>query len=401
VEVRRVIGHDSPIAGRIAKIDLFTISIPFTAPEESATLSRLGFDNVLVRLETTEGAVGWGESSGGSGAPVEVLRTLMEGIKGFVLGRSVFETELIRGAMITGGRLANFRRLAHLAMAGFDMACWDAAGRLTGRPIHALMGGAVRGEIDFYAYPLAKQPQAVAAGARAFADRGFSVVYLKVGMGNDRDVETVRLTREAVGPTLRIRVDANEAWGIATARRMSEALVPYDLEFIEQPIDARDLMGLRELRRTTRVPLAANQGIWSLADAAQAIRLEACDVIVTGELWLGGLLPLQRMGALCAETGIGLCLHAPPATSLATAAGIQALATVPTLLEGNQTYLYHLAEDVSDGLGGRDSARIPVPLGPGLGIEIDRARVQEMVRRYELNGSFLQKIVAGAAGQPN
>src|SRR5262249_49569313 len=308
-----------------------------------------------------------------------------------------FETELIRSTMITGGRLANFRRLAHLAMAGFDMACWDAAGRLTGLPIHALMGGALRAEIDFYAYPLAKKPEAVAAEASQFADRGFSVVYLKVGMGNERDVETVRLTRAAVGSALCIRVDANEAWDIATARPMSDGVERYDLEFIEQPIDARDLLGLRELRRTTRVPVAANQGIWSLAEAAQAIRLEACDVIVTGELWLGGLLPLQRVGALCAEAGIGLCLHAPPATSIATAAGIQALATVPTLLDGNQTYLYHLAEDVSDGLGDRNAARVPVPLGPGLGIEVDQARVQEMVRRYELNGSFLQKIVAGSS----
>ena len=351
--------------GRIAKVDLFTISVPFVAPEESATLSRLGFDNVLVRLETAEGTVGWGEASGGSGAPVEVLRAMMEGSKGFVLGRSVFEPELIRSAMIAGGRLANFRRLAHLSMAGFDIACWDAAGKLVGRPIHALMGGALRREIDFYAYPLAKKPQEVAEEAGRFAARGFSVVYLKVGMGDKRDVETVRRTREAVGPAIRIRVDANEAWDLAPARRMSEALAPHDLEFIEQPIDARDLLGMRDLRRTTRVPIAANQGIWSLAEAAQAIRLEACDVIVTGELWLGGLLPLQRVGAVCAEAGIGLCLHAPPTTSIATAAGMHALATVPTLLEGNQTYLYHLREDVCESLGDRNAARLDVPLGGG------------------------------------
>ena len=250
--------------GSIAKIDLFTISVPFVAPEESATLSRLGFDNVLVRLETAEGAVGWGEASGGSGVPVEILHTMMERSRSFVLGRSVFEPELIRSALITGSRMANFRRLAHLSMAGFDTACWDAAGKLAGQPIHALMGGALRREIDFYAYPLAKKPQKVAEEAGQFAKRGFSVVYLKVGLGNERDAETVRRTREAVGSALRIRIDANEAWDLATARRMSEALAPYDLEFIEQPIDARDLLGMRDLRRTTRVPIAANQGIWRL-----------------------------------------------------------------------------------------------------------------------------------------
>jgi len=378
--------------GSIAKIDLFTISVPFVAPEESATLSRLGFDNVLVRLETAEGAVGWGEASGGSGVPVEILHTMMERSRSFVLGRSVFEPELIRSALITGSRMANFRRLAHLSMAGFDTACWDAAGKLAGQPIHALMGGALRREIDLYAYPLAKKPQEVAEEAGQFAKRGFSVVYLKVGLGNERDAETVRRTREAVGSALRIRIDANEAWDLATARRMSEALAPYDLEFIEQPIDARDLLGMRDLRRTTRVPIAANQGIWSLAEAAQVIRLGACDVIVTGELWLGGLLPLQRVGALCAEAGIGLCLHAPPMTSIATAAGMHALATVPALLEGNQTYLYHLREDVSESLGDRNAARLTIPLGAGLGIEVDESRIKEMAGRYEQNGSFLQRM---------
>ena len=113
----------SNLSGRIARIDLFTVSIPFTAPEHSATLSRLGFDNVLLRLETVEGCVGWGEASGGSGVPVEVLRGLIEFATPFAIGRSVFETERIRADLIGGGRLANLRRMAHLAIAGIDMAC--------------------------------------------------------------------------------------------------------------------------------------------------------------------------------------------------------------------------------------------------------------------------------------
>ena len=328
--------------------------------------------------------------------PVEVLRALIEFAKPFAIGRSVFATEQIRADLVAGGRLANLRRMAHLAMAGIDMACWDAAGKLLNQPAHALFGGAVRGHVDFYAYPLAKQPRDVAAEAARMAGGGFSVIYLKVGMGDVRDLETVRLVRDAVGPAPRLRVDANEAWDVATARRMSAAIEPYDIEFVEQPIDARDVAGMRELRRTTRIPIAANQGIWSLAEALQAIRLEACDVIVTGHLWLGGLLPLQRVGAACAEAGIGLCLHAPPATSIAMAAGLQALATVPALLDGNQTYLYHLAEDLSDSLGDRNAAKLAVPTGPGLGIEVDEARMMAMVRRYESSGSFLQMIMPGA-----
>ena len=142
-------------------------------------------------------------------------------------------------------------------------------------------------------------------------------------MGNGRDLETVRRTREAVGPGPRIRVDANEALGCGH-RPADERRIGAPGYRLHRAADrcARPAGAARaEVRRTTRVPVAANQGIWSLAEAGQAIRLEAGDVIVTGALWLGGLLPLQRVGGLCAETGVGLCLHAPPMTSIATAAG--------------------------------------------------------------------------------
>src|SRR5215217_1580095 len=95
------------VTGRISRIDLITVSIPFTDVEHSATLSRIGFDNVLVRLETQEGCVGWGEISGASGAPVEVVRSLADFLKPLVIGRRIFESNLLRKALIETGRLAN------------------------------------------------------------------------------------------------------------------------------------------------------------------------------------------------------------------------------------------------------------------------------------------------------
>jgi L-alanine-DL-glutamate epimerase-like enolase superfamily enzyme len=173
---------------------------------------------------------------------------------------------------------------------------------------------------------------------------------------------------------------------------MSFQLAPYQIDFIEQPLDARDVLGMRELRRSTPVPLAVNQGIWSISEATQTIRLEACDVVVSGPLWLGGLLPLQRVGALCVENGIGFCRHAPPETSIATAAGLHVLSTLPALLDGNQTYLYYLAEDVSESLAPARRAKLPVPTRPGLGIEVDELRVAELAARYERDGSFPQVL---------
>jgi L-alanine-DL-glutamate epimerase-like enolase superfamily enzyme len=381
-----------PPSDQIARIEPTTISVPFTATEQSATLARDGFDNVLIRLETVGGAVGWGEASGASGAPVEALHSTIVELAPFAVGQSVFATEQIRERMLTLGRIHNFRRLCHLAAAAIDAACWDACGRIVNRPIHELIGGAVRTEIDFFGYPFALAPDDVAREADHFAEAGFTVIYLKLGLGDERDEAVVRAVRTTVGAAPRIRVDANEAWDLATARRMASRLERYDIDFLEQPTDARNIEIMCDLRRSTTIPIAANQGIWGMPEAASAIRGDACDVIVTGPPWVGGLLPLQRVGVLCAETGIGFCRHASPETSIGTAAGLQVLATLPRLLDGNQTYLYHLAEDTSETLAPRMRARLPVPQGAGLGIAVDEDAVRALSQRYARDGGFAQVI---------
>ncbi len=381
---------------RIARFETFTIALALTVEEESASVRRRGFTSILLRLETDDGVIGWGETSGASGAPPEAVRAAVEALGPLALGESVFETERLRLRLLELGRMANLRRLAHLACAAYDLACWDCAGRVLGRPVHELIGGAVRRKVDFYAYPLAKTATEIAAEARRAVEEGFTVVYLKVGLGEARDEAVVAAVREAIGEGVRLRVDANEAWDRATAKRMCARLERYDLDFIEQPLDARDLAGARALRTATAVPIAANQGIWSLADAAQAIAAESCDVVVTGPLWVGGLLSLQRIGALCADAGVGFCLHSPPETTIATAAGLQVLATLPRLLPGNQHYLSHLADDVATGLGAFRDGCLTVPTAPGLGILVDEHRVRELAERYRREGDFPQVLAAGS-----
>jgi L-alanine-DL-glutamate epimerase-like enolase superfamily enzyme len=385
-----------PASDQIARLEPITISVPFAATEHSATLARDGFDNVLVRIETAGGAVGWGEASGASGVPVEALHATIVALAGFAIGQSVFATEKIRERLLTLGRTHNVRRLCHLAAAAIDAASWDACGRILNRPIHELIGGALRSEIDFFGYPFGLAPDDVAREAGRFAEAGFSVIYLKLGLGDERDEAVVRAVRTRVGALPRIRVDANEAWDLATARRMASRLERYGIDFLEQPTDGRNVEVMRDLRRSTPIPIAANQGIWSIAEAVSAIRGGACDVIVTGPPWVGGLLPLQRIGVLCAETGIGFCRHASPETSIGTAAGLQVLATLPRLLDGNQTYLYHLAEDTSETLAPHWRPQIPVPHGAGLGITVDEHAVRALSDRHARDGSFAQmaRVVA-------
>jgi glucarate dehydratase len=153
-----------------------------------------------------------------------------------------------------------------------------------------------------------------------------------------------------------------------------------------------------EIRRVGTVPVALNEGIWSLEETAAAIRLGACDVVVTGPLWLGGLLPLQQTGALCAAHGTGFCLHAPPSSAIAMAGALQVLATVPDLLDGSQTYhAGQLGEDVSQDLVLADGC-LCVPNRPGLGIEVDEDALARLAERYAREGPVPQSLPRRARG---
>ena len=107
-------------------------------------------------------------------------------------------------------------------------------------------------------------PEELAAHAADLVRQGFKVLYVKVGRGNDLDIAIAREIRKAVGPKVRLRLDANEAWDMLNARRMFEALKPFDPEFIEQPVSAATgPEGLARLRAVTDIPIAADQTVYS------------------------------------------------------------------------------------------------------------------------------------------
>ena len=304
-------GIPKGLGDRIRQIEIFPLSLSLRDPVHSSKmyLDRR-FTSLCVRIETEDGIVGWGEANGAtSGAPWQVVQATVEHIAPLVLGSSVFQPEALRRRVAEALPPSNLHRLGNLALAGYDMACWDAVGHIVGRPVNELMGGRVRDSVNYFGYCLQTEVEPLVEEALAAVKEGFHVIYFKVGLGNERDLKAVAAVREAVGPAIAIRVDANEDWTPTNAFMMLQRLERYDLDFVEAPIDARNLTKMRELRQRTRVPIAGNEGMWSISEVSTAIELQACDVITTGPQWLGGLLPLYQVGILCAASGIGLCLH--------------------------------------------------------------------------------------------
>jgi L-alanine-DL-glutamate epimerase-like enolase superfamily enzyme len=385
---------------KVDRIDVYTIALPFDRPERWSSGARLGCANVLIKLTTDDGLVGWGETSGGSGGSVAAVRAAVDACRSVVQGMDPFQVEHLRSRLFSAGRWRNLHRLANLVLAGYEIAFYDLMGKACQRPASDFLGGRVRDSVSIYGYVLTAEQPIMVSAAVDLAKRGFTTLYMKGGWDTEQDAGILAAIREAVSSSVRIRIDANEALSPAAAISWISRLSEFNLEFVEQPTPALDLEGMRRTRDASPVPIAANQGLWSVEEVLQVIRAGAADILVTGPLWVGGLLSLKKVAAIAEAAGLPFCRHAPPETGIATAAGLQVLATLPQLMDGNQIYLGQvLLEDVvCGGLDPAEQGHLAVPAGPGLGVDVDEQVVRRLAALYDTHGDFAQvdeRVLAG------
>ena len=206
-----------------------------------------------------------------------------------LIGMSVLEPEAAWDRLAKRGDWVGPGGLLHCALCPLDVAVWDAAGKTLGQPLHRLLGG-FRDRLPTYAsdglwYSLS--PDGLAASAKRHADAGFGAVKLRLGREATPEAEArrVRAVREAVGPDVRIMVDATESWSLAQARRTGRILQDEGIAWLEDPVHHLDLAGLAELRRRLEVPIAAGEHLYHL-DAFRALlarRPSTCSF----STWLG------------------------------------------------------------------------------------------------------------------
>src|SRR5436190_8996746 len=213
---------------------MIPVSVPYRHREISSQVARDGVSDVLVKVTTDDGLVGWGEAC--CGADTASVDAALYALAPLVVGRDPWNRDAMRRDAFTHG-LWQFRAgTGNFAWAGIDMALWDLCGRACGQPLWRLLGGLQRQEATYFYY-LSRGPRdsLVAQVADGLA-RGFEVFYLKVGLGDAEDLELVAAVREALGRGPRLRLDANGSWSIPQAVRMLRALEEYDIDFVDHPV---------------------------------------------------------------------------------------------------------------------------------------------------------------------
>ena len=333
-----------------------------------------GAEVILIEVQTEDGKSGYGET---------IATPSAVGVKAFVelagrhlIGKSVFMSRQIMAecyhSLFQAHGTCSAPRFGGQILAGLEMAIWDAAGKTAGCAVHELLGGKVRNEIDYFGFIQGETADELALDATRLVEQGYRVIYGKIGRGEQLDIEIVRKVRQAVGESVRLRFDPNEAWDPLMATRMIHRLAEYDIEMIEQPCDHRSLHALKQIKGSSSIAIAADQSVFNLADVYDAVTLGAADLIVLGLHETGGVMPFIEAAAVAAAAGINVCIHGLHETGITTCAANHAAAVITNLDDGNQYMNHLLSSDIisSPNLDLTDGS-LPVLSGPGFGFEID------------------------------
>lgn len=323
----------------IATARVTPFAIPYKRPLEltggTATLHR----GLLVAISDAAGHTGCGEIAPGPGASateVDRLATAARKTASALLGSS---------AETTAEAASPAYQPPAAIRAGFESALFDLQSRRQARPLHQLLTdhtatGCTRTAVAVNALLDRGEPDAALRAVRRAVARGFTTIKIKFDSRRfDATLETLRAIRDEFGPHIGLRLDANGQWTVDDATAGLAQLERFHLEYVEQPTDS--LASLAELRRTTNVPIAADESAADLAAVERAIELGAADVFVLKPARMG-LLEAMQAARRARSRGIGVVVTSNLDTSIGIAAALH-LAAAADSLDGGTTYAHGLA----------------------------------------------------------
>jgi len=345
----------------------------------------------IVEISTDAGITGWGECYG----PAAVNRSIIETqYRSRVIGRDPFDVEVIWEDLYNRIKDYGLTGMTIAALSGIDIALWDIMGRAVNKPVHKLIGGAHRTELTAYATGLYfidmdRLVEEAVEEARKYVEQGFRAIKMKIGLGDPKlDLRRVAAVREAIGPGIKLAVDANHCFTVPQAIRLGRAMEELDLLWFEEPISPEDHDGYVEVTRALDMAVAGGENDFTRWGFRDVIARKAMDIVQPDVCAAGGISECRKIAAMASAHGVECVPHAW-GSAIGLAATVQFLAALPDtppalrpmppMLEFEQT-----PNPLRDQLAREPIVQrrgiVRVPEGPGLGIEIDR----EILQRYRV-----------------
>jgi o-succinylbenzoate synthase len=354
---------------KILQTRIYKLSIPMH-PFQIATGTMHHAQNLFIRLETDEGITGVGECSAFPMISGETQATCFEMAKDFATLWKNKEASDISGRL---KELDDFTAFNSTAKSAFDMALYDLAAKRKGIPLYQfLMGKKKPLETDLTIG--IDEPEFMAEKSIEFKNQGVRIIKVKLGKDGATDILRVRLIRKAVGPSLQIRIDANQGWDFETACTVLVDIADCDVSFCEQPLRQWNDYRLPELRKISPVKIMADESVFNHHDARRLIAAGACDYINIKFAKSGGIAEAIRINEVCEEEGIPCMMGGMLESRLAlTAFAHFALSQNNIQFYDMDTCLLgHKVDPVRGGVQYKGYF-LEVPEIPGIGADVDEA----------------------------
>ena len=358
------------------KIETVKVSVLRVLPEKTYEASGRTVDaywHVLAEIATTDGVRGFGYTVAPGASLVPVMGQATRELAQELIGLHVLETEAAWERMARKGRWIGPGGLLNQAISPLDIAMWDAAGKTLGQPLYRLLGG-YRDRLPVYGsdgFWYSQTLEQLAANARGYVREGYTAVKLRLGHEKSagEEVRRVMAVREAVGPGVRILVDATETWDLATALETGFALQEAGIHWLEDPIATENVAGLARLCGQLRVRIATGEHIYNVSDFRRLFEEHATGIALIDLGRIGGITPWRRVAALAQAWDIPVCGHVLPEVHVHLASGVPngyLIENVPR------------SAGILKAMPAVENGCLVAPDRPGLGLELN----DEAVKRF-------------------
>ena len=373
--------------------EVFLVALPIRRPHHwVGHTARIGEGYAVLRLELESGVVGWGETQviatwgGDHGArygetPGMTATALREVLLPAIAGCNVTEIEELHQ------RMNRVLRGYPYAKAAVDVAAHDAVGKVYALPVYQLLGGKVReGTAIAHSIGIMDADAAAREAAKVIAE-GVTTIKVKIGVEAERDIKVVAAVRQAIGGAGKIRVDANQGYRTwREAVRVLAAMEKYDIVYAEQPVEG--LAAMAAVSARVNIPIMADESAWSAQDVLEIVRRDAAQMLSVYYTKPGGFSRAKRLLAVAGAAALPCDINGSAEMGIGVAADLHLAVSSPEIVLPGTIPITSTAETVVTEVACHkyldDIIKVPfryekgllyVPDGPGLGIEVDEAKI--------------------------
>ncbi|TDP86106.1 muconate cycloisomerase [Aquabacterium commune] len=368
---------------QILALETLLVDVPTIRPHKLSVATMMGQTLVLVRLQTSDDVVGWGEATTigglayGEESPESIKTNIDRYIAPLLVGQDATQVAACM-ARVKGHVQGN-----RFAKCAIETALYDNQAKRLGVPLSELFGGRVRDSLPV-AWTLASgdTTKDIAEAERVLDLRRHNIFKLKIGLRSVKDdVAHVAAIQRAVGDRASVRIDANQAWSVTEALEGCRMLADAGIDMVEQPIAAHDKLGLRRLTQANIIPIMADESLHGPVDAFTVASTQAADIFAVKINQSGGLRGAAQVAAIAEASGIALYGGTMLEGAVGTMASAQLFATFDSLSWGTELFgpLLLTEEILREPLMYRDFA-LHLPRTPGLGLDIDEAKLARLRR---------------------